>query len=67
MGLFILDKGLFEVIRGVEALSLSLSHCLKRWIDSAPLKACDSTGRFWLDIDTLDDLEYAETMMEGWT
>jgi 1L-myo-inositol 1-phosphate cytidylyltransferase len=67
MGLFILDKGLFEVIRGVEALSLSLSHCLKRWIDSAPLKACDSTGRFWLDIDTLEDLEYAETMMEGWT
>ena len=67
MGLFILDKGLFEVIRGVEALSLSLSHCLKRWIDSAPLKACDSTGRFWLDIDTLDDLEYAETMMERWT
>jgi 1L-myo-inositol 1-phosphate cytidylyltransferase len=67
MGLFILNKGLFEVIRGVESLSLSLSYCLKRWIEAAPLKACDSTGRFWLDIDTLEDLEYAETMMERWT
>ncbi|MBS7637601.1 NTP transferase domain-containing protein [Candidatus Bathyarchaeota archaeon] len=67
MGLFILDKSIFRVIREFKGKPAPLSRCMKRWIDETGLRACESTGRLWLDVDTPEDLERAEMMMESWT
>lgn len=67
MGLFILDRSLFRVIREFKMVPATLSHCIKRWIRDAGLRACESTGRLWLDVDTPEDLELARVMLEDWT
>ncbi len=66
MGLFILDRSLFRVIRRFEGMPATLSHCMKNWIGEARLRACDSTGRAWLDVDTTEDLKHAEMILESW-
>lgn len=67
MGLFILERSIFRVVREFKERPATLSQCIKRWIGEARLRACDSTGRLWLDVDTPEDLEQAEMMLESWT
>jgi len=32
---------------------------MRRLIENQPLWACDVSGLFWLDVDTLEDLAFA--------
>ncbi len=60
-GLFLLNNSIFKVINQLEKMMnpLTLSCCIKQIIKSHRIWACDVSGSFWLDIDTLDDLAFA--------
>ncbi len=60
-GVFLLNTTIFNVVRDVEgqAYPFTLSRCMRRLIEDQPLWACDVSGLFWLDIDTLEDLAFA--------
>jgi len=67
-GVFLLDNNIFEEIVEVEKLShfVSISDCIKGMITNGkPLWACDVSRLFWLDIDTIDDLERAKLILRG--
>lgn len=61
-GVFRLNPAVFEAIEDIMAANerpeYQLSEAILRMIDSGTkLFACDISGYFWQDIDTLDDLE----------
>lgn len=61
-GVFLLTDGVFDAIpEGV--IPPTLSHWMRRLIDSKSLKACDVSGCFWLDVDTWDDLSWARKVL----
>jgi choline kinase len=66
-GVFLLNYQIFNVIKQIEhrfSRPLTISKCMKQMIeDGKPLWACDVSGCFWLDIDTLDDLVLAERLL----
>jgi NDP-sugar pyrophosphorylase family protein len=67
---FLLNGKIFEVIEQLETeeafFPLTLSHCLKRMIAAGEsLWACDVSGNLWLDIDTMEDLIFAERLLGG--
>jgi NDP-sugar pyrophosphorylase family protein len=65
-GVFLLDNSIFEVIERIErpTYPVTISDCVKRLIrNGKPLWACDVSGLFWLDIDTLDDVIFAESIL----
>jgi len=67
-GVFLLNSKIFQIIETVAINSshspLTLSRCLKQMISEGnPLWACDVSGSFWLDIDTLGDLLFAEKLL----
>ncbi|MHA1543416.1 MAG: phosphocholine cytidylyltransferase family protein [Candidatus Hodarchaeales archaeon] len=67
-GVFLLDNNIFEEMVEVEKLShfVSISDCIKGMITNGkPLWACDVSRLFWLDIDTIDDLERAKLILRG--
>ena len=62
-GVFILDNNIFEAMKECEKMShfATISDYIKGMITNGkPLWACDVSGLFWLDIDTVDDLESAK-------
>ncbi len=62
-GLFILTEEIFPAIKQVltEKGDCELSDALNYLIKSGSgLRACNVTGCFWLDVDTLEDLSWAE-------
>jgi len=65
-GLFLLDNRIFRAIKAVSEKPLTLSRCVKKMIGEASLKACEATGRLWLDVDTWEDLAHARTVVERW-
>jgi choline kinase len=69
-GVFLLNGKIFQIIERLEtekAFSpLTLNHCMKRMIAAGnPLWACDVSGNLWLDIDTMEDLIFAEQLFGG--
>jgi len=71
-----IDTGVFHlttrVFSAIEALGqgdkddLSISKVMNRLILSGdPLYACDVSGAFWLDVDTWQDLQYAEDQLRS--
>ena len=66
-GTFLLDKQVFNEIKRAEhkfSPPLTLSKCTKQMIKGGnKLWACDVSGCFWLDIDTIEDLVLAEQLL----
>ena len=64
-GIFLLNPTIFRIIEMAEEKTkpLTLSYCMKQMIKNHPLWACDVSGRFWIDVDTLEDLTYARMVM----
>jgi len=65
-GVFLLDNSIFEVIGQTEkpTYPVTISDCMKRLVRSGKsLWACDVSGLFWLDIDTFDDVVFAESIL----
>jgi len=65
-GVFILNRETLRLIRSVPAgrLPLTLSRCFRRMIrEGWHLWACDVSGMLWLDIDTSEDLSFAEELL----
>lgn len=65
-GVFLLNTGIFDLMAEAETPP-TLSDCMRRLIDEAYLRACDVSGRFWLDVDTWDDLGYARKVVARWS
>jgi len=66
-GVFLLDNNIFEEIEETEKLShfITISDCIKGMITNGkPLWACDVSGLFWFDIDTVDDLKSAKRILQ---
>lgn len=59
-GVFILPSNVFKVLD--ETVS-EISELMMMLIEAKQLVACDVTDIPWLDIDTLQDLEYARTVV----
>lgn len=68
-GVFLLNGRIFQIIEDEmrNAVSpLTLSRCLRRMISAGlSLWACDVSGCLWLDIDTFEDLMFAERVFGG--
>jgi choline kinase len=69
-GVFLLNGKIFQIIEQLETekapFPLTLNRCLKRMIAAGmPLWACDVSGNLWLDIDTVEDLIFAERLLGG--
>jgi len=65
-GVFLLDNNIFEEMEEAEKLShfATISDYIKGMITNGkPLWACDVSRLFWLDIDTVDDLESAKLIL----
>jgi choline kinase len=58
-GFFILDKSIFEVIKGITNRQKKVG--VSDIIRESRCKTVDVTGNFWIDIDTQLDLEVART------
>ncbi len=60
-GVFRLDSNIFEALEHImaeEHYEYQLSQAIRRMIDNGnPLLACDVSGCFWHDVDTLEDLD----------
>lgn len=62
-GVFHLTPRVFPAIEAVDdgqselSISKTMSHLI---LSGDPLYACDVSGAFWLDVDTYQDLQYAE-------
>jgi CDP-L-myo-inositol myo-inositolphosphotransferase len=59
-GVFILPSNVFKVLD--ETVS-EISELMMMFIEAKQLVACDVTEIPWLDVDTLQDLEYARTVV----
>ena len=69
-GVFRLNLAVFEAIEDIMAANkrseYQLSEAVIRMLNSHhKLFACDISGTFWQDIDTLDDLELAREAVAG--
>ncbi|HID87639.1 MAG TPA: phosphocholine cytidylyltransferase family protein [Anaerolineae bacterium] len=69
VGVFLFTPAIFAAI---EALlhtgrrSPNISQSVTRLIESGHgLRACDVSGAFWMDVDTLEDLRYAEQVLRS--
>jgi len=65
-GVFLLDNSIFEVIERTEkpTYPVTISDCMKELVRRGKsLWACDVSGFFWLDIDTFDDVVFAESIL----
>lgn len=65
-GIFLLDHTIFKVEECIERTKrrVTISDCMRRLVqDGNPLWACDVSGLPWLDIDTPDDVKFAESVM----
>lgn len=65
-GVFLLDGNIIKVIKRVESHSntVTISDCMRALIrDGESLRACDVSGLFWLDVDTFDDLIFADSIL----
>lgn len=67
-GVFLLTRRIFRAIEAVHQagnpdpnLSESVTWLIKR---GDGLRACDVSGAFWMDVDTLEDLYYAEQAIQ---
>ncbi len=69
VGVFQLTSAVFKAIEdilGEERNEYQLSQAIIRMIDAGyPLWACDVSGCFWHDVDTLEDLNYMEEKLAG--
>jgi choline kinase len=67
-GLFLLHSPVFEAIEATASHELdrrTISRAMKWLIDYGPgLGACDVSGSSWLDVDTPEDLAYAEANLK---
>lgn len=66
-GVFLLTPQIFEAISALRKRrgDCELSEAVTRLIQGgAGLRACDVSGSFWMDIDTLEDLRCAETILK---
>jgi dTDP-glucose pyrophosphorylase len=67
VGVFLFTSAIFAAIE--ELLSAgqrgpNISQSVTRLIESGHgLRACDVSGAFWMDVDTLDDLRYVEQIL----
>lgn len=67
-GLFILTPEIFTAVNRVlaEKGDCELSDALNYLINhGSGLKACNVSGCFWMDVDTLEDLNWAEIKLSG--
>jgi len=65
-GVFLLDNSIFEVIERTQELTypFTISDWVEKLIGNGkPLWACDVSKLFWLDVDTFDDLVFAESIL----
>jgi len=65
-GVFLLDNDIFEVMeRTVKpTYPVTISDSMKDLVRSGKsLWACDVSGFFWLDVDTFDDMVFAESIL----
>ncbi len=66
-GVFVFNDEIFDVIERMDRAGehpLTLSRCVKRMAEEGnPLWACDVSGFFWLDIDTPEDVAFAESAL----
>ncbi len=66
-GVFLLDKSVIQLMKRIKGYSktITISDCMRALIDSGkPLWACDVSGLFWLDVDTLQDLIFANSILQ---
>lgn len=66
-GVFLLDKSVIQVLKRIEDYSntITISDCMRALIDDGtPLRACDVSGLFWLDVDTTEDLIFANSILQ---
>jgi choline kinase len=69
VGVFLFTPAIFaaieEIIRAGRK-SPNISQSVTQLIESgAGLRACDVSGAFWMDVDTLEDLRYVEQVLCG--
>lgn len=64
-GVFLFRPGFFEYVSTYPHEDhCSITRIVTHMIASGdPLSTCDVSGSFWFDVDTLDDLRYARTVM----
>ncbi|KON30328.1 hypothetical protein AC482_04170, partial [miscellaneous Crenarchaeota group-15 archaeon DG-45] len=63
-GVFHLNTDLFRIVRG--GAPAVVSDCIKILAERSRLMACDVSGSMWFDVDTMEDLELAERVMDEW-
>ena len=68
-GVFLLTPAIFDAVGELikeDKAEYELSQAIARLIERGdPLRACDVSGCFWHDIDTLEDLKLATQMVAG--
>ncbi|MBC7131199.1 hypothetical protein H5T51_08345, partial [Candidatus Bathyarchaeota archaeon] len=65
-GLFILDKTIFKTLHQLEKIktNLTISECIKHLsLNIKPVFGCEVSGHLWLDIDTPQDVKFAESII----
>ena len=69
VGVFLFTPAIFTAIEELLRAghrSPNISQSVTRLIESGHgLRACDVSGAFWLDVDTLEDLQYAEQILRS--
>lgn len=67
VGVFLFTPAIFAAIEELLSAgqqSPNISQSVTRLIQSGPgLRACDVSGAFWMDVDTLEDLRYVEQIL----
>jgi choline kinase len=69
VGVFLFTPTIFAAIEELlraDQRSPNISQSVTRLIESGHgLRACDVSGAFWMDVDTLEDLRYAEQILRS--
>jgi len=69
VGVFLFTPAIFSAIEELMDAgnaSPNISQSVTHLIESGHgLRACDVSGAFWMDVDTLEDLRYAEAILKG--
>lgn len=67
-GVFLFTSAIFSAISHLmreKENGPNLSHCVNWLIKQGyGVRACDVSGCFWMDVDTLEDLQYAENVLK---
>ncbi len=67
-GVFLFAPRIFShIAAGPQNDVCSITRTVRRMISRGdPMRTCDVSGAFWLDVDTPEDLKYARTALHRW-